>query len=79
MQHGATLIITADIGVRDHVAVTYAKEKILMSSFVTITCRQVSLFLKMHIPFCVHPKMVVNYQIRLLLLVACRLNLLSDV
>ena len=25
--HGATLIITADIGVRDHVAVTYAKEK----------------------------------------------------
>lgn len=27
LQHGATLIITADIGVRDHVAVTYAKEQ----------------------------------------------------
>ena len=27
LEHGATLIITADIGVRDHVAVTYAKEK----------------------------------------------------
>ena len=27
LQHGATLIITADIGVRDHIAVTYAKEK----------------------------------------------------
>ena len=26
LEHGATLIITADIGVRDHVAVTYARE-----------------------------------------------------
>ena len=30
LEHGATLIITADIGVRDHVAVTYAKRKGLM-------------------------------------------------
>ena len=58
------MIITADIAgiVRDHVAVTYAKEQNrLMLSFVTITCLRVRVGSSgCTLLSCVHLKTVVN-------------------